>query len=305
MKKKISVILSFYDEEAVLPAFLQRLKTVFDKLDFDSEFIFVNDASQDKSLEILRSEAKTDSRIKVINMSRQFGCYPCFFAGFRRAGGDAVITMDVDLQDPPELIPLMIQKWLEGFDVVYTVRSRRYGESFLKLALMKVGYHLLNWFSEGRIPINAGDFRLMSKRVVRELSNLAEDKPYLRGIVPWLGFKQDFVTYERAPRAAGRSHMPIFTGLKIPFPFRSLIDGISSFSVVPLYFASFLGILLMGAAFFGFLFFSIPFVYLCLLIFGGIQLLGIGILGFYLGRVYLELKGRPNYIIESEIGFED
>lgn len=306
MKKRISVIFSFFNEEEILPDLLKRLNGVFSRLGFDYEWIFVNDASTDRSLEVLKTEAKTNPHIKILNMSRNFGVYPCFLAGIRHARGDAVITMDTDLQDPPEVIPQLVGKWLEGFDVVYAVRSKRHGEPFWKMTLTKLGYRLLKLFSEGRIPVDAGDFRLLSRHVVDALMKLPEYNPYLKGLVPWLGFQRDFVRYEREPRSAGKTHMPLFSGLKPTYPVKLFISGITSFSVLPLYFAFFLGLLSMGGALLYFLFYPAAAVfYFFILFFAGVQLVCIGLLGFYLGRVYLELKGRPNYIIESRIGFED
>ncbi len=245
----ISVILSFRNEEEVLEELITRLRAVLNLLPIRYELIFVNDASTDHSLSILTEKAGQDKRIKIINMSRKFGVSECVFAGMEYAKGDAVIYLDADLQDPPELIPQLIEKWLNGTDVVYTVRSSRHGESPLKLALTKHAYRLIALVSDLGLPPEAGDFKLISRRVVKQLLELKERNPYLRGLVRWVGFKQEPVFYERKQRASGETHFPLFRNffrdlLTLRGPVGTFINGLTSFSNFPLLLFLLLGLLI-------------------------------------------------------------
>ena len=199
----ISIILSFRNEEEVLPEMIERLDAVFSKLPDDYELIFVDDDSTDGSHDLLAERAAKDSRIKVITMTRRFGVAECMLAGIAHSSGDAVVSMDTDLQDPPEVIPELIAKWRDGSDVGYTVRTRREGEGPLKMWVTRLAYRAINASSEIDMPVNAGDFRLLSRRACDQLMELREMDPYPRGLIPWLGYRQEPVYYQRAARAGG------------------------------------------------------------------------------------------------------
>jgi dolichol-phosphate mannosyltransferase len=287
------------------------LKKAFVPITESYELIFVNDASNDNSLALLESMSAQDARIKVINMSRTFGVSQCSLAGITYASGRAVITMDADLQDPPEVIPELIDKWREGADVVYTVRKSRAGESLVKLKVTRWAYRVLRFTSEIDMPIESGDFKLMSRRVVNSLIRLNEKDPFLRGLVRWVGFKQVPVEYSREARFAGESHFA-FYGRKAVWNFMS---GVTSFSLVPLHGALLLGfavsigafLYLIGVFIMKYLGWNLPgwsAIMATMLFLGGTQLITIGVLGIYVGKIYEEAKGRPNYIVESLVGFE-
>jgi len=308
----VSVVLSFRNEEEVMQELIQRLKKAFVSITENYELIFVNDASNDNSLPVLQNLAAQDPRIKVINMSRTFGVSQCALAGFAYASGEAVITMDADLQDPPEVIPELIEKWRDGADVVYTVRKSRAGESRAKLKVTMWAYRVLRLTSEIDMPVESGDFKLMSRRVVNSLVRLREKDPFLRGLVRWVGFKQVPVHYSREARFAGESHFA-FYGRKAVSNFMS---GLASFSLLPLHVALLLGFAVSIGAFFyligifvmKYLGWNLPgwsAIMATVLFIGGTQLITIGVLGIYVGKIYEEAKGRPYYIVESLIGFED
>lgn len=315
MSKKVSVVLSFFSEEEVLEELVKRLRAVFSKdlMDIvtDYELIFVNDASTDRSLEILLSLAKNNNDIKIVNMSRNFGGSPCVFAGMEHSSGDAVIYMDADLQDPPELIPNMIKLWLDGIDVVHTRRKSRSGESKIKLWITKLGYFILNKTSDIPIEPQVGDFKLLSRRVVKELVKLKEKKAFVRGLVKWVGFEQETIYYDRDARFAGEAK---FAALDLKVLYNFLDSALISFSDVPLKFALMIGFLASTGSFvFLILIFLMKFFGLALpgwaaimatmVMLGGIQLFTLGMLGLYINAIYIETKKRPNYIIESTHGF--
>ena len=316
----VSIVLSFRNEEQVLPQLITRLQQVLRSLPIDYELVFVNDYSKDNSLRILREYAIKDARIKIVNMSRTFGVSECVLAGMKYAIGDAVIYMDADLQDPPEIIPDLIKKWEQGADVVHTVRTKREGESALKLALTDAAYKLIGLFSNIELTAEAGDFKLLSRRVVNELLQLKEATPYLRGLVNWVGFNQVNLSYERQGRAAGETKFPLFKNIlhdmvSLRGPAGTLIVGITSFSLLLIFGLLFTGLIMCIGSFLVFLFLvifellysGVPAwsVILSVLFFlSGIQLVGMGILGIFLGRIYQDVRGRPRYIIESIIGFE-
>jgi polyisoprenyl-phosphate glycosyltransferase len=308
----VSIVLSFRNEEQVLHELVDRLRNAFNTITENYELIFVNDASSDDSLLLLKIMSEGDRRIKVINMSRTFGVSQCALAGMAYSSGQAVITMDADLQDPPELIPELIHKWREGADVVYTVRRSRAGESRIKLNVTKWAYRILRLTSEIDMPIEAGDFKLMSRRVVDSLIRLREKDPFLRGLVRWIGFKQVPVYYSREARFAGESHFA-FYGRKAVWSF---ISGLTSFSLLPLHGALLLGfavslgafLYLIGIFVMKYLGWNLPgwsAIMATMLFLGGTQLITIGVLGIYIGKIYEEAKGRPNYIVESLLGFDD
>lgn len=317
----ISIVLSFRNEREVLPELIDRLTKVLETQRADHELIFVNDTSTDRSLEILLDRAKKDRRIKVISMARRCGVSECVLAGMTYAAGDALVYMDADLQDPPEVIPKLIEAWRGGADVVNTVRTIREGEPRYKLFLTKVAYRLIRFISvEQRVESETGDFKLISRRVRDHLLSLKERHPYLRGLIPWIGFKQVSVAYERQARAGGETHFSIFRHLLSDLstmngPAGMLLRGITSFSILPLVLFLVLGgavcagalialAVLGGAALTGRPWPDQAGLTLGLFFLGGIQLVGIGTLGLYLGRVYHDVRGRPSFIVESTVNLE-
>lgn len=312
----LSAVFSFRNEEKNLPELIRRVKASVEEIpDLDLEMIFVNDDSGDNSLSILMDHAQRDARIKIITMSRRFGVFSCLKAGFMHAKGDAVVYMDSDLQDPPELIPVLVEKWRNGADVVHTIRTKRLGENAFKMWLTRRAYALIRRVSGMELPANAGDFKLISRRALDHLVTIDEYEPYMRGLVWWIGFKQDSVHYVREARYAGEAHVPLLS----KGPAKQLIAGMTSFSTVPLYFSLFMGFLVSFGAF----------VYLCgiivtkmmgmhlpgwsaimvtMLFLGGVMLFTVGVLGIYVGQIFSEIKllrGRPSYIIESKINLDD
>jgi len=312
----ISIVLSFYNEEKVIPALVDRLRLALDiKYKKRYELIFVNDDSTDKSLALLKKAARGHKDIKIINMSRNFGVGVCVMAGLKHACGDAVIYMDADLQDPPELIPKLITLWEESGDIeiVNTVRISRAGEHPIKLWLTKVGYFLLRWASDIKITPDAGDFKLLSRRAVNELIKLEEEKPFVRGFVSWIGFKQAEVFYHRDARWGGKTKFPIYSRKVID---NFLESALISFSDAPLKISLLLGFLVsMGAfsylaAIFVMKLFNLNLpgwsaIMATILFLGGVQLLTIGVLGLYVGAIYRQTRNRPNYIIKNLLGFDN
>ncbi|PIU03196.1 glycosyl transferase [Candidatus Shapirobacteria bacterium CG08_land_8_20_14_0_20_39_18] len=309
----ISVVLSFYNEEKVIPELIQRLRASLAIYKKNYELIFVNDDSIDNSLVLLKKAARGHKDIKIINMSRNFGVGGCVMAGLKHTCGDAVIYMDADLQDPPELIPKLITAWKESQDteIVNTVRITRAGEHPIKLWLTKVGYFLLKSVSDIKITPNAGDFKLLSRKAVNELIKLEEEKPFIRGLVSLVGFKQAQVFYHRDARWGGKTKFPIYSRKVID---NFLESALISFSDAPLKISLLLGFLVsMGA----FLYLAIIFIMklfnlnlpgwsaimATMFFLGGIQLLTIGVLGLYIGAIYRQTRNRPNYIIKSLVGF--
>lgn len=316
---KLSVILSFFNEEEILPELIKRLRNVLRK-EYDEgrisgyELIFVNDASTDRSEDILLVEAKKYNDIKIITMSRNFGVSPCVLAGMEYSSGDLVVYMDADLQDPPEVISEMIKAYNTGkdIDIVNTVRLSREGESFLKLFITKIGYKILKRVSNINFLIEAGDFKLLSRRAVKQLMQLKEKQPFLRGLVYWIGFKQATVYYHREARYSGKAKFPI-TDYRVIHNF--LFSALISFSDLPLQIALLLGGLTTIFAFLFLIYVLVQRFVLAyttpgwtalmaiILFLGGIQLLTIGIIGLYINAIFLETKGRPNYIVDRTFGF--
>ncbi len=309
----ISVVVSFRNEAENLPELIRRLEAVFSHVDADYELIFVNDASTDGSLQILLDARGRNPAVKIVNMSRRFGVTPCVLAGFEKSRGDAVVCLDADLQDPPELIPDLISKWREGADVVHTTRTARRGENPLKLLLTRAAYWMINRFSDIEILQNTGDFKLLSRRALDELLRLDEFDPFLRGLVSWVGFKQDQVFYVREQRFAGTTKFSLLTTLN---PYKEFIRGITLFSTTPLYISLFLGLFVSALSFFFLLvLIGIPLVFErdaslswnhlllgTILLMGGMILFTVGILGMYVGRIHRETINRPRYIIREFIG---
>lgn len=315
---KLSVILSFRNEEDVLPELIRRLrKTLTDektkKIIDDYELVFVNDVSTDRSLEILLSEIQNNKDVKVINMSRNFGVSPCVLAGMQYAKGDMLVYMDADLQDPPEVIPEMLRAYKEqGVDVVNTQRISREGESKIKLMITKLGYLILKKVSMIDIKPDIGDFKLLSRRAVDYLIQLKENRPFMRGLINWIGFKQTTIQYKREKRFAGDTKFPIFSRKVIGNFFNS---ALISFSDMPLRLISFMGFLASMCAFVysiyiiinKFLGHNIPgwsAIMVAILFLGGLNLLAMGILGLYINSIFIETKKRPNFIVESTFGFD-
>jgi glycosyltransferase involved in cell wall biosynthesis len=308
----LSIIVPCYNEELVLKATYERLAKVCGALAaIRYELIFVNDGSQDQTQQILSQLQLNDSNVRVLRLSRNFGHQIAVSAGLEEARGDAVVVIDADLQDPPELIPKLIERWRDGNHVVYGVRVEREGEGRFKLWTAKVFYRLINRLSDTKMPLDAGDFRLIDRQVVDVLKAMPERARFLRGMVSWAGFKQVSVEYERAARQAGESK----------YPFRKMIhfamDGIISFSLVPLKMAIWTGFLAIWIAVLGIIVAIIDrllerglargwaSIFVAVLFMGGIQLVSLGIIGEYLGRIYTEVKHRPLYAIQERLGFAE
>ncbi|MCM8786313.1 MAG: glycosyltransferase family 2 protein, partial [Candidatus Omnitrophica bacterium] len=272
---------------------------------YEYEIIFVNDASTDNSLEILKKYAYKDKRIKIINLSRRFGYNQGLVAGLNYAKGDAVITLDADLQDPPELISELIKKWEEGADIVHTIRKERKGESKIKVILTKIAYKIINFVSEVKLKEEAGIFKLISRKALNEILKLKEKDPYVRGLAVWIGFKQDYIYYVREKRKKGKTHFPFLRSLG---PFMEFISGVTSFSILPLLYIVLVGIILIfiGIVILVLSIFHIFQFLIGLIIFlSGIIVFSIGIVGIYIGRIWKEVLDRPNYVVESVLNIED
>lgn len=304
-RPELSVVLPVYNEQAVIPELLKRLAPALDALDVTWEAIFVDDGSADRSYEMLAEACEQSSHYKLIKFSRNFGHQIAITAGIDHADGQAVVIMDADLQDPPQVVGDMFEKFRAGYDVVYAVRKRRAGESFFKRITASVFYRLLKMMAGVDIPLDAGDFRLMSRRVVLTLRELRETNRFVRGLVAWVGFRQTAVYYERTARFAGETHYPLSKML------RFASDGIVSFSPVPLRIATYLGIFagMLAAVVAGWVVYckligasTVPgwaTVMLAVSLGSCAQLLMIGILGQYLGRIYDEVKRRPLYLVQE------
>lgn len=307
----ISLVFSFKNEEKNLIELISRVKKSIEPLkDIDYELIFVNDDSTDQSLEILMAEHQKDPKIKIINMSRNFGVTPCVLAGMEYSKGDAVIYMDSDLQDPPELLPQLIEKFISGADVVHTTRTHREGETAFRMWLTKKAYKIINFFSDVELPENTGDFKLLARKAVDKILELKEYDPYMRGLSVWVGFKQEFVFYKRKARFAGKTHFPLLS----KNPIREFIRGLTAFSATPLYIAFFVGLLAtIFSIFFTFYVLVIKFmgasapgsasILIAISFFGGLIMITNGLIGLYVARIYHETKQRPRYIIKDMIGF--
>ena len=311
---KLSIVAPVYCEELVIQEFFERTSQVLSSLPnhYRHEIIFVNDGSTDESLRKLVSLAKDQKNIKIIDLSRNFGHQIAITAGIDYAEGDAVVLIDSDLQDPPEVIPAMLEKWESGYHVVYGVRSKREGERFLKKISAKIYYRFLDRISNMELPKDTGDFRLIDRKVVDALKNIPEQNRYLRGLVPWIGFRQCGVEYERDKRHAGETKYTLHKMMRLAF------DGVTGFSDEPLYLSLRAGILVSLSSFLLILFYVIKKICLpastiqgwtstiiLILFIGGIQLTSFGIIGLYIGRIYREVKRRPLYLVSEVYGFED
>ena len=306
----ISLVIPMWNEEPVIPALYARVLEVMEATGSPWEAILVNDGSRDRTLAMLLALHEEDPRIKVINFSRNFGHQVAITAGADYAEGDAVIVMDADLQDPPEVIGRMIAKWREGYDVVYAVRTKRAGESWFKLFTASLFYRVIRSISDVEIPLDAGDFRLMDRKVVLAMRQVRERHRFMRGLSSWVGYRQAPVEYERAARFAGETKYPLRKMLRLAN------NAITSFSYVPLQMATYFGFTLAGLSLVGIVlavvlrltgsqaFAGQATTLVAVLFLGGIQLIFLGIIGEYLGRIYDEVKERPLYIVADDYGFE-
>jgi glycosyltransferase involved in cell wall biosynthesis len=313
--QKITVVVPCYNEDAVLPQLFQRLGSVAATWNMDYEIICVDDGSRDRTWELLRARNEKDSRWRCLSFARNFGHQVAVSAGLYHATGDAVVVIDADLQDPPEQIARLIEKWREGFQVVYAVRTRRQDKA-LKQFLAWGFYRLLSRLVPFNVPADAGDFCLLDRKVVEVLNTLPERNRYLRGLRAWSGFKQIGIEFERHARAAGA---PQYTLRK---SFNLAMDGVFSFSTMPLRLATYFGFIVSAAAFLGAVFtflqkifaaefarigmtpgaHGIPTLVISILFLGGVQLICLGILGEYIGRIYEEVKRRPLWIVRDGAG---
>ncbi|MDT8718383.1 glycosyltransferase family 2 protein [Clostridium sp. 19966] len=304
-----SIVVPLYNEEMVIDESYRRLKQVMDSTSESYEIIFVNDGSRDKTREKTEDICKKDSNIKLINFSRNFGHQAAISAGMDEAAGDAVIVIDADLQDPPEVMLKMIEKWKEGYEVVYGKRKKREGETFFKKFSASAFYRLLRSMTSVDIPVDTGDFRLIDRKVCNALIALPEKNRFIRGLVSWLGFKQTYVEFVRQERFAGETKYPLKKMMKLA------LDGITSFSYKPLTISGYVGALV---SFIGFVLFVIAAIedivkgtnFLSLnlildvnLIMFGLIFCAIGMLGQYVGRIFDESKNRPLYIVDNTVNY--
>jgi polyisoprenyl-phosphate glycosyltransferase len=307
----ISIIVPVYKEEANIRPFLARVEAVFEQMSKSYEVIFALDPSPDRTEEIILEEINRNSNIKLMVFSRRFGQPAATMAGIFGCSGDTCVVIDVDLQDQPELIEQMYAKLSEGYEVVYAKRRSRKGETLIKRIIAHTGYSLINKFSDVQIPRNTGDFRIMTRRVIEELRRLNETHGFLRGLVAYVGFKQAYVEYDRDERYAGTGNYNRLTGsLKIG------LNGLISFSSQPLFMMSIGGFILAGLSFLLGAWYVIqkligmelsPGLSTTVLVvsfFAGVQLLGLGLIGEYVGRIYDEVKRRPMYIIDKKTNFD-
>lgn len=306
---KLSVVVPMYFEEAVAKECHARLSSAVSE--FDYEIIYVNDGSTDKTLPILKEIADQNKRVKVISFSRNFGHQAAVTAGVKHASGACIVVIDADLQDPPELIPDMVELWKQGYEVVYAKRKKRKGESFFKRITAKAFYRLLATLTDTDIPTDTGDFRLIDRKVADAFNSMGEHSRFIRGMVAWLGFKQTPIEYVRDERYAGETKYPLRKMLKLAF------DGIMSFSVKPIKMVTNLGALT--------LLFSLGIIVYVLVskftgnalsagwastmivitMLSGVQLISLGVVGGYISRIYEESRNRPIYLVSEKINFDD
>lgn len=304
-----SIIVPIYYEEMVIPELYQRVAQIMEQSGESWELVCINDGSRDRSLELLLELRRQDPRVKILDFSRNFGHQVAISAGIDFAEGDAVVIIDADLQDPPEVILDLIARWREGYEVVFAQRGERAGESAFKVWTASLFYRILRAVSDVDIPLDAGDFRLMDRRVVLTMRKLREKHRFMRGLSSWVGFRQIGVTYNRAERFAGETKYPLRKMLRLT------ADAITSFSYLPLRLATYLGFVMAILSLVGIVatvamrlsgsnaFFGQATTLVSVLFLGGIQLICLGVIGEYLGRIYDEVKGRPLYIVAQAYGF--
>jgi len=307
----VSVVAPVYNEEAILEELYRRLSAVLDGAGESWELVLVNDGSRDRSGQIMRELHARDPRVKVVDFARNFGHQIAITAGADYAQGDAVVIIDADLQDPPEVILDLLVKWREGYEVVYAVRAERKGETWFKEFTARLFYRIIYRITEIDIPVDTGDFRLMDRKAVEALKGIREKHRFMRGLSVWVGFRQTGVKYVRAERYAGETKYPLKKMLKFA------LDGITSFSYLPLQLATYVGFLAAGLSILGIIaaiilrlsgsqaFYGQASTLVSVLFLGGVQLISLGIIGEYLGRIYDEVKGRPLYIVSQALGFEE
>lgn len=307
---KISIVVPVYNEEANLEELYRRVTNVMQSINYKYEILFINDGSSDKSLSIMEYLNKIDKRIKAIDLSRNFGHEIAMTAGLDHATGDAVIIMDADLQNPPEKLPEMIALWNEGYEVVLTVREKNEDVGFVSRSASTLFYKILNKITDVKITENSSDFRLLDRKVVDVLRSMEERTRFLRGLIKWTGFRQTTVNFVAPKRFAGSTKYSFLKLLKLS------LDGVTSFSTFPLKLATGFGFLVSFAGFIYALYavyvklftnFTMPgwtSIIITVLVLSGVQLITIGIIGEYIGRIYDESKRRPLYVIAKEYGFE-
>jgi glycosyltransferase involved in cell wall biosynthesis len=301
----LSVVVPVYNEADVLREFHARLSAVLDTMAFAAEVIYVNDGSTDGSPEVLAELREEDPRVALADLSRNFGKEVAMSAGLDHAGGDAVVVIDADLQDPPEQIPELIKHWMEGYDVVYARRTARDGEPFLKRITAFAFYRVLQAVSRVKIPEDVGDFRLLSRRAVEALKQIREQHRFMKGLFAWIGYPQKEVPYRREPRRAGKTKWNYWR------LWNFALEGITSFSIAPLKIATYLGLITATGAFLYALYViyhtlrfeervpGYPSLMVVILFLGGVQLITLGIIGEYLGRIFNETKKRPLYFLKG------
>ncbi len=303
----VSIVIPVFNEEKNINPLLKRLLPVVKKYRY--EIIFVDDGSKDETAKIIKEKAKINTNIKLISFLRNFGHQQALTAGYQNARGEIVISMDADLQDPPEIIPQMIRKWQEGAKIVYAKREKREGDSFFKKQTASLFYRLINFLSDTPIPKNIGDFRLLDQEVVKFLNQLPERSRFLRGLVAWPGFKTDYVYFERKKRFSGKTHYTISKMFNFAF------DGITSFSVKPLRLAVYFGFVTGFIGFLGIIYAVYRRIFLphdywvtgwtalfvAVMFLGGIQLITIGIIGEYIGKIYQEIQKRPSFLVKERV----
>lgn len=302
---KISLVVPVFNEEDTIPIFYQSVKNNNELKNYEVEIIFINDGSKDATEAIINALALSDKKVISLNFTRNFGKEPALFAGLEHASGDAIIPIDVDLQDPIDIIPLLIEKWREGADMVLAKRIDRSSDGHLKRKSAEMFYKLHNKISNPKIEENVGDFRLMSRDIVENINSLPERNLFMKGILSWVGGRVDVVEYARAERVAGTSK---FNGWKL---WNLALEGITSFSTFPLRVWTYIGLLISAIAFiygawmiidtivWGNAVRGYPSLLVSILFLGGVQLIGIGVLGEYIGRIYIETKSRPRFILKK------
>jgi len=305
MNRLLSIVVPAYNEEKVLPEFHRRASVALDSLMYEREIIYVNDGSTDDTLRVMLELKKSDSRVTIVDLSRNFGKEIALTAGLDYAHGDGVVVIDADLQDPPELIHELIKDWEEGYDVVYAKRISREGESLLKKATSKLFYRLMQQISGVKIPEDTGDFRLLSRRAVDSLKQMREQHRFMKGLFTWIGYPQKSVLYQRDPRFAGKTKWSYWR------LWNFALEGITSFTTGPLKIATYVGLStsFLALIYAAFVFFKAliygdpvqgyPSLMVVILFLGGTQLFSIGVIGEYLGRMFNEIKRRPLYFVKD------